>query len=811
MKTAQMRTTADQAMALMRHHIDARISDTIAIVGLTQVYRNDFGTNIEAVYAFPLPLHAQLLDLEIRIGNVIRKGVVLANDPAQGRYEQAVNNGDTAILLEQKQSGLFVLNLGNLMDGEDAEIHLRYALALSWEDDLLRIALPTTIAPRYGSWERGGVGEHEQPSIDPLLERASTLAVEIAGTLAQAEIRSPTHEIVVDRGQYRAGVRLLQGRMWMDRDFVVTLRSPQATPSFCRQVSDGAEHVVYLSARLPATESETQAARSVKIVIDCSGSMAGDAIAQARVAALKVLATLRPTDKVGVVAFGDSARCHSVVMVPASGTNLPDIGAWIGGLRADMGGTEIEQALQFAYSIRGELSIHDVLLISDGNIANPDSVISAARSSGHRLFVIGVGASPAEGNLRRLGEATDGAVAFVTPNEDMGTTIERHFGRITQPRVVGLDVEWPSEVLWQVPSKPRSLFAGDTVHMFATFPVEIGGRVQLKVRYDDGSSTSFAVDVSPDAQRPDNVLPSDIRRLAAGHRLLDMQLEAASQGDMEQWAVRHQLVSRFTSYVVAIHRDEDAAVRTPQLKRVSSMQAAGWAGAGSVISAVQMKRSVTVDLGRRLARPSFSRLEAPSSFNGTQYRRAASAIKPPAEFIGLIGRDSAHRWWRSVGLDDLTTLGVPDDLVAYLQALAGYSRADRDVALAFVLTLIDGPLGSLFSEELREGFRSIEALGDELPEIIREMAPRISSITAESWGASIPEAPSAAGQLPEELSRPRPVPTTVASFAAELNRPASELVAQFRGAGVAIESVDSEITPADKLALLTFLRARPKF
>ena len=58
---------------------------------------------------------------------------------------------------------------------------------------------------------------------------------------------------------------------------------------------------------------------------------------------------------------------------------------------------------------------------------------------------------------------------------------------------------------------------------------------------------------------------------------------------------------------------------------------------------------------------------------------------------------------------------------------------------------------------------------------------------------------------PEEI-RPMAV-TTVAQFAAELNRPATALLEQLQSAGVAKQSPDDALTEADKERLLDYLRS----
>jgi len=107
-----------------------------------QCYRNPGRKNIEAVYTFPLPFEAVLLDLDVQIGARKLAAVVVEKKEAEGRYEAAIDQGDTAIMLERAGDGLCVLNLGNLMAGETATIRYRYAQLLRFEHGSVRLAVP---------------------------------------------------------------------------------------------------------------------------------------------------------------------------------------------------------------------------------------------------------------------------------------------------------------------------------------------------------------------------------------------------------------------------------------------------------------------------------------------------------------------------------------------------------------------------------------------------------------------------------------------------------------------------------------------
>ena len=92
--------------------------DLLAETVLTQVYRNRETGPVEAVYTFPLASQAVLLDLAVCIGGRHLQGVVVAKPAAEEHYEQAIAEGNMAIMLEQVQPGLYTMNVGNILAGE---------------------------------------------------------------------------------------------------------------------------------------------------------------------------------------------------------------------------------------------------------------------------------------------------------------------------------------------------------------------------------------------------------------------------------------------------------------------------------------------------------------------------------------------------------------------------------------------------------------------------------------------------------------------------------------------------------------------
>src|SRR5262249_17539794 len=148
----------------------------------------------------------------------------------------------------------------------------------------------------------------------------------------------------------------------------------------------------------------------------------------------------------------------------------------------DMGGTEMGAALAATYRIA--LRSHArpvVILITDGEITDTQSVVRNARASEHRMFTVGVGSVVAEGLLRDLAAANGGACELVAPREDMAERIVRHFRRIDAGGAE-LAIDWPAPPSDTV-GRDDPVFAGDTVAVFARFDRAPIGELRYALTY----------------------------------------------------------------------------------------------------------------------------------------------------------------------------------------------------------------------------------------------------------------------------------------------------------------------------------------
>ena len=194
-----------------------------------------------------------------------------------------------------------------------------------------------------------------------------------------------------------------------------------------------------------------------------------------RAALHEVFQHLSPADHLSYSKFGSTVEHVVAKMEPCKPRFVGKVLAKALKLtEADLGGTELNAALLSTFEIKvsGD-SKQDaaVLLITDGDVWDIQNIVASAAESGHRIFAVGVGSSPAESLLRDLAEKSGGACELVSPNEDISLAVMRMFNRMRASRTVAIDVNWGAKPIWQS-RLTRQLFDGETVHVFAQFAVK---------------------------------------------------------------------------------------------------------------------------------------------------------------------------------------------------------------------------------------------------------------------------------------------------------------------------------------------------
>ncbi|MFK5950075.1 MAG: VIT and VWA domain-containing protein, partial [Methylococcales bacterium] len=587
MSAAVLETTQGEQVALQGVHVNAELIDLVSNVTMTQTYQNMEDVNIEAVYTFPLPLDAVLLDLTVTLGEKVLKGQVVEKKAAEERYEEAITDGDSAIMLQESQPGLFTMNVGNILAGETIVIKFHYGVLHSYQGNSLRFMLPTTIAPRYGDPVQGGLEPHQIPEHTLSSDYGFSLNLVVKGVLINSAINCPSHQVAIKAENEQVVVHMQNEVSAMDRDFILNFDNIKASSSTALVEKDHEGYVALASFHCDFNIEEDTSPRSFKIVVDCSGSMTGDSINQAKKALVKIVESLRDGDFINITKFGSHYDILSDEQLYINESNRQRLAEYIQGIDADMGGTEMGSALTATYKISTNMDMpHDLLLITDGEVWNEAELIQDAKKSHHRLFTIGVGSSVAENIVRELADSTGGACELVTPNESMADKIHQHFKRMFSPRAKDVNIAWSSTPRMSCPKHIQSVYAGDTLHVFGWFDEIPEGYIQLEVTLPDGTQLTDKSIYTPVSQDDGFFLT---RMGTASLIRSESSIDDAIKTEM---AVEYQLMTPWTNYLVVHERTGDKAEELPEIRTVPQTLAAGWGGTGIVSECCDMSYDV---------------------------------------------------------------------------------------------------------------------------------------------------------------------------------------------------------------------------
>ena len=695
---AILKNKAGGAVPLAGIDVKARIGDVFSRTVVTQLYENREEINIEAVYTFPLPSEAILLEFTVTIDGRVRRGEVMKKRQAQRAYENAVEQGNTAAMLEEIGDGLYSMNIGNILAGQKIEISFSYSEFNIWNGHLLRFCMPSVIAPRYGDPASAGISEHQTPVTSPDAVNRLSWSVLVTGELAGCAVTCPTHQVRTLRQE--DGI-LLKSDSFADRDLVVEIRAHRDPVPYAALGRDGDGYVAAVAITPDFGEELESSRRDVDIIIDCSGSMSGQSIQQARSALIHILSQLKPLDCFNIIRFGSRIVPLFDRPVPAEEEYLQQARALLERLEADLGGTEIAAALDSAYASHNSELHHDILLITDGQVYVSDDFYERAIRSGSRIFAVGVGNAVSEGILRRLSNVTGGKAEFVTPNESMAEKIVRHFQRMCCPAAAS-EIRWPAEADWIWPENGPRLFHGDTSVFFASFGRKPEGAAELKTLASE-KSLSWTSELPASA---DETECSDLARMAVRRRIAGSDTDESAV-----LAVKYRLVSPLTSYILVEENADSQNIPLPELRTVPQMPPAGMMGVAMCCQSLAVPPSppgmgMMNMMGMMgMNSPMFSAMKKAGSSPDSGNRSASGANSSGGDLqvhfyqlldtLSSLDEAQVRELFRERSIDALARMGLPKLGEARLRLIASRGADESVLFILFLNRLLETKSGEL--------------------------------------------------------------------------------------------------------------------
>ena len=571
---------------LLHTDVTMEINAMIARVKVRQRFRNPGDVWAEGVYAFPLPHGAAVDRLRMRIGERVIEGEIRERAEARRVYVEAKRQGKRASLLTQERPNLFTASVANIEPGGEVSVEMEYQQAVRFDEGAFELRFPLVIGPRYipgepleeshsvtgGGWAADtdqvpDASHITPPVVSPDEGEVNPVAIEVTlrPGLSLAELTSLYHPVVIEEEGAGYRLTLREGEVPADRDFVLIWRpAPGEAPKaalFNETVGD--EHYALLTVAPPGSDvlARNRLPREVVLVIDTSGSMHGDSIAQAREAVAFALDGLRPEDRFNLIQFNSFTSALFAGPRPADAGNLARARRWVDGLEAD-GGTEMASALERALDLdTGGGRLRQVVFLTDGAVGNEEALfgIIRRRLGDTRLFTVGIGSAPNSWFMERAARSGRGGFTHIGEVAEVKAKMTALLRRLEYPAltdirvaVEGATMEMGAEVY---PDPLPDLYIGEPLSVAlkldaAPSAVTVTGNFA-------GRPWRSRIAVSAGEQS------TGVAVLWARHKIASlMERHAAAatteargelRGEVVATALRHHLVSRFTA-LVAVDR-----------------------------------------------------------------------------------------------------------------------------------------------------------------------------------------------------------------------------------------------------------------
>jgi Ca-activated chloride channel family protein len=559
-------------LPLKHTEVRASIDGYISTVNVRQKFDNPFNEKIEAVYMFPLPEKAAVSEFLMIIGERRIRGILREKEEAEAIYNEARSQGYQASLLVQHRPNIFEQKVANIEPGKAIDVDIKYFHTLAYSDGWYSFVFPTVVGPRYNPPDhkdpivpapRGSVLPEAGGTAVRYLrpnERSAhdlSIAVAIDAGVAIEELQS-SHKIVTSRNTAAsAAVELANETTIPNQDFILKFRVAGDTiKSNLLTYEDPDTNQGYFTLMLyPPAGTGSLARRPMEMVfvLDCSGSMSGRPLEQAKAAVTTALDRLQEGDTFQIIRFSDDSSQFGATPVPATRRNLQQARRYLAGLNGT-GGTQMIEGVKAALDFPHDPArLRFVSFMTDGYIGNETDILAAVhnRIGSARIFSFGVGSSVNRYLLERMAKEGRGAVAYLGPRDSADELMDGFFNRISHPALTDVRIDWGGMAVSDVyPAKLPDLFVGRPVVVTGKY---LGAASDVAVSGMTGTvGHSFGIDAAG-TEAGNAYIPKIWARLRIAE-LSDRQAwESDPYGELENaiksTALEYQLMSAYTSFV----------------------------------------------------------------------------------------------------------------------------------------------------------------------------------------------------------------------------------------------------------------------
>lgn len=547
--------SSDQAVEILDHHVDVRITDGFARTMIQQTFSNPNAHDVEAIYAFPVPESASLSEITIRSGETVLEGEVIPRAEAERIYEEEKSKGNDVGLGSKESYQRYEFRVFPIRPGVESQIEVVYYQPLKIDLGVGRYVYPI---------EEGGTDDVAESfwTRNETVARSFSAEVTVHSGYPLEDIRVkgfPGDPVSTDANSYHWRFDAPGGTL--NKDLVVYYRLADTLPGRVDLLTykpDDVEPGYFMMTLTPGIDLEPiKQGTDYLFILDLSGSMNGK-MSSMTAGVEKALGKLRPEDRVHVVTFSDQARKLTRDWVPLTPDNLNHLIGQVSQLAAN-GSTNLYDGVRLGLQQIDADRPANVILITDAvtntGSLDPKDFHQLLKQHDVRFFGFLMGNSANWPLMRAICDASDGFYTSVSNADDIVGQVLLAKEKIVYESLLDVDVSIKdvrtSDLTQDFSGK---VFRGQQLAIFGRYKNGGDARLALKAR-----KTSGDLDYNTVVQFPDRSTEyPELERLWAMSRIEQIELQTSigemsgkeSKGSIRDLGVAYQLVTDETSMIV---------------------------------------------------------------------------------------------------------------------------------------------------------------------------------------------------------------------------------------------------------------------
>lgn len=596
----KLETINKKNVPLQSIEVNGTLCDFFGKVDVRAIFQNNLNTVIETKYKFTLDTSSKICKFVVKIKDRTLVGAVRERGVAKYTYYEAVENKQTASLLQKDSLGNYSLMIGNIQPSDVVVVEYSYILRTLTENGKYKFVMPTNIGEKYIpnstaiNYNYNYTGHPDylesftQPphTTDPVgytfqfnlnwKSKAVINNVNVMNNIIAQIIKISDNEYNV-----------LSTIAPSSGDFVIVTDCTLENNLYVAQSGDNIYSM--LISQIP-NEDEDITPKEFVFFIDKSGSMSGSKLESAKNALRLFLLSLNSDSKVNIVSFDNDF--HAVFSKPEeyNDDNKAILLSFVDKLIAN-GGTEMMECITSCLNnkipqrnvkyiaksssvldhnnvvkvpahIFGESDFCDeriYFLLTDGEVANSNQIINKVKcyADTTRIFTIGIGNDASRYLVEGIANATDGMYKMIIDETGVDEIVIDMLTNVYKTHYKNVNISFDGKIIQYgkkiYPGKYMTVFNKSTNHIDDHSNVTVSG-----VNCTTGELKTWQLIANKNES-----IPVDLAELLYVNNLVDNKDGKLTNSEIVDLCVKYNIMNDLASFIVVddiINDQSDATI-----------------------------------------------------------------------------------------------------------------------------------------------------------------------------------------------------------------------------------------------------------